>query len=239
MTFNLNTKLPLLLVLLFVPLLCFSQQDKDMAKKESDSNNKFLYDDGRQKSWTIEYSYQIPISNGDNFIGQAYDGTNGYNFRLKLFLYKQFFASYTLSGSGFDITDTSLVGNYPSTSARERFFSLGYEFLPVKRTRLGIYSSLGGRVTFRNQIENTDDNKDTGSLWSFGVYSAFEIYKGINLFVDYSFRRVNTDIEAPAELQSFFEKGQYNTLNFGVKFYFGNESVYSAIKRSYKKETND
>ena len=217
--------------LLFVSI-GYSQNKEVSSVRDTETTSvkkSIFYDDKRQKSYSVEYSFQLPTATGNNFMGEALDGKNGYSLRFKLFLYKQFFVGYNQSGSNFDVTDTALVGNYSSTRANERFFYLGYELLPINKVRLGLYSSFGEKITFSNAIDNTDDNKDTGDLWAYGVYLDYEVIRNLSLFVEYSFRNVTTDIQAPTQLQTYFEKATYNTVNFGIRYAVGNEDVLSAV----------
>ncbi|TCK64780.1 hypothetical protein DFQ05_2517 [Winogradskyella wandonensis] len=220
-----------LVIALLVFQFTFSQNNDSIRKTNNTPiKRSFFYDDARQKSYSIEYSFQYPISHGNNFIGEAYDGKNGYSLRLKLFVYKQLFLGYNQSGSNFDVSNTALVGNYSSTRTYERFFYVGYELLPFSRVRLGLYTSFAEKITFINSVNTTSDNKDTGDMWVYGVYLDYEIIKNLSFFIDYSFREVNTNIMAPAELQSFFSGGNYNTINFGIRYAVGNESVLKAMR---------
>lgn len=221
---SLNFRTSIVLIILFSSF-AVSQNDSISDQKKL----KWLYDDSRQQMGSVALSLQLPTPTGNNFVGQAFEGDAGYNFRTRLFLYQQFYVGYAFGTSNFDVIDRSVVGNYGSSRVRERYFYLGYEFLPLKNLRLGIHSSISGKATFDNTIENTSDNKDTGNLWHFGAYVDYEVLRNLSLFVNYSFNRINTNIEAPVAIQSTFETATYNTLSFGIKFGFGDKDMTDVI----------
>ena len=68
---------------------------------------------------------------------------------------------------------------------------------------------------------------DSGNLSSYGLYVAYEIHSHVSLYIDYSYRSIKTNIKAPQGLESFFEKGTYNTIGFGVMFIMGKRDLVS------------
>jgi len=204
----------------------FAQADSTDTKEDK---LIFLFDDNRQKLGDVWLSYQIPQSVGDNFVGQSLEGKSGYNVSLRCFLFKQFFVGYTFGSSKFDVLSPSSTGNINSVSARESFFNLGYEFLPLKRLRLATHVAVIGDVKFINDIDREEDIMDTGSLSNFGFSLTYELTNHLSLFADYSFRKTKTDIEVPNELQPFFNEGTYRTINFGLRFSFGRFDAFDHI----------
>lgn len=195
--------------------------------KNADSlKTSIFYNHSRQKLIDVSLSYQKPIATGNNFVGQGLEGENGYNFNIRLFVYKQAFIGFTYGRSQFDVIEPSILGNYTSTTIEERFLFAGYEFLPFDKIRLGLYSSFTGRLTFSNNVVNNSGNKDTGNLWSFGINLSYDFTKTISAFGDFAFRSSRTDIDAPEAFQSTFESGTYNAINFGLRFSFGKDYIF-------------
>lgn len=223
-----NLRLAIKSVVVFTMLFCFSSKaQNDNAKVDAKTNKlRFLFDENRQKLGAVSFSYQIPITTGNNFIGNGFEGDQGFAFRIKFYVYKQLFIGYNTGNSRFDVVDTSVLGNYTLSRVRENFLYIGYDFLPLPKVKLGINTSVSGTVRFINSVDNTPDNQDTGSLYSFGINLEYECINNINLFAEYAFRSTNTNIEVPDELRAVFETGTYNTINIGVRFTFGDSDIF-------------
>lgn len=207
---------------LIIPVFVFTQSDSTSFKRS------FFYDVSSQKSMAFTFSHQILSTTGNNFLGQAYDGDGGYNFSLSLFLYKNLFLRYNGGRSSFDITNTELVGNYTRSRLGERFFSLGYEFVPFNKLKVGVSASVYGTFRLQNNIENAQQ-RDSGKLRSYGFSINYEVIRNLSIYSVLDFRQLNTDIEAPIPLASFFRRGNYNTINIGVRYAVGNQDALTAM----------
>jgi hypothetical protein len=211
----------------FCLLVSVANAQKDAMQVDNQSSKfKFLYDDSRQRLGSVSLSYQMPITTGSNFIGSGFKGRNGYNFKIKVFPYKHFFIGFAEGTSQFDVVQLSILGNYTSSRIAESFFYVGYEFLPLKNVRLGVHTSIGGRIVFSNAVPNSNGNRDTGNLSSFGFNIDYEFIKNLAFFAEYAFRQMKSNILVPEALQSTFEKGTYNTINVGLRFSFGNKDLF-------------
>ena len=145
-----------------------------------------------------------------------------------MFLYKNLFIRYSGGRSSFDITNTELVGNYTKSRLGERFFSLGYEFVPLNKVKIGVNASIYGTFTLENTIEN-GEQRDTGNLRSYGLSLQYEVIRNLSIYTAFDFRQLKTNIEAPESLTSFFRKGDYNTFNIGIRYAVGDKDVLSAV----------
>ncbi|MCT4630960.1 hypothetical protein [Winogradskyella sp.] len=221
---NLNLIIKVLLGLVFCLQLQAQNAKNSLNRGEVPSKFKFLYDESRQYIGSISFSYQMPTSYGDNFIGDAYKGKDGFGFDANLFVFKNLYIGLNYGIKNFDIIDNQSVGNYNNTQIEERYITIGYEFLPVSKIRLGIYTSVIGKATLSNDL-----NRDSGNFWCYGLRLEYEFIKNLNIMVAYNWRQVKTDIRVPRELQSYFEKGTFNVLSFGVKFTFGKYDFVDAI----------
>ena len=202
-------------------------QDNTLPQNDDSKSNLFLYDRSRQRFGAVSVSYQLPIPTGTNFIGQGFSGDQGYSANLRLFPYKQFFIAFSYGMSEFNVKDRSVVGNYNSANAEERYFALGYEFLPLKKFRFGVNASVGGRITLTNRVTNSSGNKDTGRLIVYGLNLDYELSQVISVFCQFAFKRMKTDIIVPGALSNVFEEGTYNTINIGLRFSFGRDDIFS------------
>lgn len=221
-----------ILVVLLVFTSAYSQEELKSSATDSISNFNFLYNKARQKSVSWSLSYQLPMTTGNNYIGQGYDGEYGFVFKTKVFVYKQLYVGYAYNHSVFDVEDTSVIGNFNSSRATAHTFNFGYEFLPLNKVKLGINYGFGS-VRFRNKIGGDFEFSDTGDLQVLSFYLTYEVSKNISVFSEYGFNKVNSDISTPDSLNNFFEKGRFNTLNFGILIALGNDDVISAVKKTY------
>ncbi|WP_407556382.1 hypothetical protein [Winogradskyella sp. 4-2091] len=208
--------------------LSFSQEDSD-KEYEAEEKSSILSSVERQKYFGFSIGYQNPISTGNNFIGSAYSGSSGYDLKIKLYVYKQFFMEYNNSISYFKVENKELVGNYNKSRIENNFLYIGYEFLPAPGFRLGINAALFGESDIINSDFNLGEGiqRDSGTMSSYGLYLTYEIQSHVAFYVDYSFRRIKTNINAPQELDSFFKTGSYNTIGFGIMFLLGKRDLVS------------
>lgn len=207
--------------------VCFQlqAQEDSLDQDHSTSEIKFLFDESRQYLGSISFSYQLPMPNGDNFIGSGFDGTDGFGFSGNLFVFKNLYVGVNYGINNFDVINRESVGNYNNTQIEERYLTLGYELLPISKVRLGIYTSFGGEATLSNSIGSGKSNRDSGKLWIYGLRLEYEFMENLNLMVVYDWRQIKSNIRVPDELEAYFEKGTYNALSFGLKFNFGSNSL--------------
>ncbi|BAO76996.1 outer membrane beta-barrel protein [Winogradskyella sp. PG-2] len=224
-------RLTSLIKILFCIVVCIQlQSQNDSINIENDNSKfKFLYDESRQYLGSVSLSYQSPSSYGDNFIGKGFEGKDGFGFGFNVYVYKNFYVGLNYGFNNFDIVDKELIGNYKRTQIEERYFTLGYELLPLSKIRLGIYTSIGGGATLSNTSDSGFSNRDSGSLWSYGLRLEYEFIENLNFSVEYNWRQIKTNIKTPTEISSFFEKGTYRVLNFGLKFNFGREDLVDKV----------
>lgn len=222
-------------VLIVLLCICSSTYAQSDATEDNTTTSKlgFLYDNERQKSVSWSLSYQLPMPTGDNYIGQGYDGDYGFKFNTKVFVFKQLYVGYTFGINRFTVRDTNILGNYRKSRVATNVFNVGYEFLPIKKLRLGTNFGFG-YIRFKNWVNNNSSSFiDNGNLFVFGLYTAYELSDTISFFIDYSINNVNSNIDSPSTFNDFFEKGKYNTLNFGITVALGKDDVVSAVAKTY------
>lgn len=223
----LNLAIKFLIVLVFG--LQLNAQNDSISQKTKASKIPILFDDERQYFGAVALTYQNPMPYGDNFIGEGFEGKGGYNFRLQVYVLKNFFLGFSYGYSQFDNIKKELLGNYNESSVEEISGILGYEFVPLPRVRLGVHTSILGRATLSNSIQSGYANRDFGKLRNFGVNLEYEFVKNLNVFVEYNWRKIKSEIEVPDELVSFFEEGTYNTFSIGLKFNFGDIDMADVV----------
>lgn len=222
---NLSLRINTILLLL-IPFFSFTQED--IKAEESIETSNFFYDSSRQKSLALTVSHQTLNTTGNNFLGQGFGTDTGFNINLKLFLYKNLFIRYNGGQTTLNVVDNSVLGNYTTSRLKERFLSLGYEFLPFGNFKLGLNFSLIGAIQLENNVENAEQ-QDTGNLRSYGASLQYQFAKNLSIYVAYDFRSTKTNIEVPQELESFFRIGTYNTLNIGLRYAVGNKDLFKTL----------
>lgn len=218
MRLNLATKVLIILVFGFQ----LNAQNDSISQNKKNSKIPFLFDDERQYFGAMSIAYQNPMSYGDNFIGEGFEGKGGYNFKFQIYVFKNFFVGFSYGFSNFNNINTELLGNYTESTVEEISGVIGYEFIPLPKVRLGVNTSIFGNATLTNSIQSGYGNRDFGKLRNFGVTLEYEFVRNLNILLEYNWRKIKTDIRVPNELKSFFEEGTYNILNVGLKFNFGN-----------------
>ena len=225
MRLNLATKVLIILVFGFQ----LNAQNDSISQNKKNSKIPFLFDDERQYFGAMSIAYQNPMSYGDNFIGEGFEGKGGYNLKFQIYVFKNFFVGFSYGFSNFNNINTELLGNYTESTVEEISGVIGYEFIPLPKVRLGVNTSVFGNATLTNSIQPGYGNRDFGKLRNFGVTLEYEFVRNLNVLLEYNWRKIKTDIRVPNELKPFFEEGTYNTLNIGLKFNFGNEALVDKL----------
>lgn len=219
--------LGLFLFLGITPLL--AQEENEDVSKESENDTKIP----RQRIGNVSSDYYIPISTGNKYIGKGLSGKHGFNFRTQAYIYKQIFVGFNGGQTYFDVEKPELVGNYERTSASNYYFFVGYEFLPLKDFRVGLSVSLFGESQYKNtHYTYTSFNAqkayqvDNGRINAYEAYIDYELNRYLAVYVKYSYRNDRMKIDAPAELESFFDRAQFHTIGIGIKCLFGNSNIF-------------
>lgn len=211
--------------------VCFQlQAQNDSLNQENPTSKfKFLYDESRQYLGSVSIAYEMPMANGNNFIGNGFDGNDGFGLGAHLFVFKNLYIGLNYGIKNFDVIDRQSTGNYKSTQIEERYISIGYEFLPISKIRLGLFTTLYGEATLSNKIVGGLSNRDSGKFWNYGLRLDYEFIENLNFTVSYDWRQIKSNIRVPNELEAYFEKGTYNVLSFGLKFNFGSAAFIDAL----------
>lgn len=226
MNLHLLTKRILIGIVLVLSLVGYSQEE---VQKKNEEKSITFNSKERQRLLTLSSDFNLPITFGDNFLGEGLSAKTGLGFSFQLFPYKQFFIGFDLNSTYFDVKDRTVVGNYAKTTLNEFYVNIGYEFLPLDKIRLGVMVSIYGKSRFKNKSE--DKNKsyqiDHGRAQSFGFNIKYELNQVVMLYVDYNYCIVKPDIKVPNELENLFEKGTYHKIGIGLAFNIGRRDLLS------------
>lgn len=187
-------------------------------------------EDSKQRYISYSIGYHNPIATGDNFIGNGLEGNGGMNFKLQIYIYKQFFIGGFLGASYFKVKDTKTIGNYERSRIAEQYAFIGYEFVPTKDFRIGVTASVVGNSRYKNKYNSEVHQNDSANLQSYGVYLTYEISREFMLYIDYAYRIDKTKIDVPVALEDTFKKGTFNQIGIGVKFSFIGKELISSFK---------
>lgn len=185
--------------------------------------------DAKQRNVAYSLGYHEPIASGDNFIGQGLEGNGGFDFKVQIFVYKQFFVGGSLGASYFDVKDPTITGNYKKSRIAEEYVFLGYEFVLDPDLRIGINASLFGQSDYKNSSGGDVFQKDSANFHSYGFYVTYEISREFMLYVDYAYRVDKTEIQVPAVLEDTFRKGTFHQIGIGLKFSFIGDDLISSL----------
>ncbi|WP_179375341.1 hypothetical protein [Winogradskyella wichelsiae] len=227
-----------LLIKKIIALLCLmlslfaSAQDEDKldSKNEAAAESSIFSSRERQTFVVLSNGFNLPITAGNNFIGQGLEGNSGLDFGFQLYLYKQFFIGFSLNYNFFDVKDQSVVGNYKKTKVNEELLNIGYEFLPTDKLRLGVVASVTGSARFKNKQSSGSNQAyqiDHSRLSNYGIYIRYELNSVVMVYLDYAYSIAKTDIMVPNELEDVFRKGAYNNVGIGLAFNIGKRDLIS------------
>lgn len=227
MSLNFHIKHYLLCFIIITSSFSFAQSNDSINKQ-----NNYSKSSQNQKLGYGAIDFSIPIPTGNNFVGLAMQGKRGFNIKVQFFIYKHFFVSGTIGSNYFSVKNKEIVGNYNKTTVSHQYVNIGYELLPLPKTRLGLSASLFGESNFENKnITNTFDafQNDKGRIRSYELYFDYMISDEFAVCLNYTYRNDKMDIQAPSEIQSLFNKASFHVINIGLKLYFGNSDVISGI----------
>ena len=231
MTFHI--RLSLLLMICFHLPSSYAQEDETNKLNRTNKIISFLFDEESQKTFSFHINYRQPIAVGNNFLAEAYKSNGGYDLKMQIYPYKNFFIGGALSYSFFEVTNNTLVGNYNRTTSKEAFWFIGYDFIPFKNSILGVNVSFASDVTLKNNIQDSDRyQRDFGKLSHYGLYFAYEFSNNFAVYLDYSYRILNTSINAPSALNNFFDQGQYHNIAIGIKISAGHKDLFSVFSNA-------
>lgn len=212
-------------VLVLLPFFTCAQENETFT--ESDEAENSLNNDYYIVSVSVGHHNLIPT--GDNFAGQGLKAGSGFNVKTHLYIYDRIFAGVAFGEDYLRVKDTELLGVYQKTSISNQYFYLGYEFAPLERLRLSGSIGLFGNVEYRNQgwtNYRKIKQKDTGKSNFYGLSLDYRLAWFVFVYLDYSYRTDKTNIDAPQELQDFFERANYHSLAIGIRLRFGNRAIF-------------
>ena len=213
-----------LLAVLSLNLFAQTADDKKLTTKNSDTLT-----DSKQRYIAYSIGYHNPIPSGNNFIGKGLDGAGGFDFKIQLYIYKQFFIGGALGSSYFNVKDARVLGDYKRTRVAQQFLYFGYEFVPTENFRIGLNASIIGNSRYKNIKSNSAYQKDSARLNSYGFYLSFEFTNQVMIYVDYAYRIDKTNINVPLALENTFRRGTYNQIGIGLKFSFKGKDLISSF----------
>src|SRR5690606_8712710 len=212
---------------LFVKSMCVAQQEEKFSVGRSDTVAANMRN-FRPRLLTLSIDGYSPIPSGNKFVGQAMEGKFGISLKFQMMVYKQFFVSIGVGETYFNVNDISIVGNYRSTRVSNQYVTIGYEFLPVEKIRLGIGIGILGRADYTNKFREGISviQKDTAKLNIYELYIDYEVFYFMAVTFNYAYRNDRTKIDIPEELQSTFDRAQFHNVGIGIKFYLGDNNLF-------------
>nr|WP_321221497.1 hypothetical protein [uncultured Psychroserpens sp.] len=207
----------------------FNLNAQNEAISEETSKSEDTITNSKQRNVAYSIGYHKPMSSGDNFIGKGLEGKGGFDFKIQVYVYKQFFIGGALGASYFRVKDPAIVGNYKKTRIAEEYLFIGYEFVPTQDIRVGVNASVYGQSNYKNSFAEDVYQKDSARLNSYGFYVTYEISNQFMIFADYSYRVDKTNIDVPASLEDTFRRGTYNKIGIGIKFSFKGKDLINSL----------
>lgn len=224
---NLHIKVYGLILFSFCTSICTAQEEEKLTVERSDTIAANMRN-FRPRLLTLSLEGNAPIPSGNKFVGQAMDGKVGFNFKAQMMIYKQFFINLGVGETYLNVNDISNTGNYRSTRISSQYVSVGYEFLPAKKVRLGLGVGILGNADYSNKFSEGISviQRDTAKLNIYELYVDYEIFYFMAVTFNYSYRNDRTKIDVPQELQSYFERAQFHNVGLGLKFYLGDNNLF-------------
>lgn len=212
---------------MLVTLVCTAQEEEKLTVERSDTIAVNMRN-FRPRLLALSIGGNVPIPSGNKFVGQGLEGNIGIDFKAQMMIYKQFFINLGLGQTYFDVNDISSTGNYRSTVISGQYISIGYEFLPVEKVRLGLGVGILGRADYSNKFTEGISviQRDTAKLNIYELYIDYEVFYFMAINFNYAYRNDKTNIDVPQELKSNFDRAQFHTAGLGLKFYLGDNNIF-------------
>ncbi len=182
----------------------------------------------RPRLLAFSFDLNQAIPSGNRFVGKAMTGKMGFDFNAQIYVYKQFFVKLGLGANYFEVEDKTVVGNYEKSTFSNQSLSIGYEFLPFEKVRLGVSFSVVGNSDYRNSIIDGSRGlqRDNAKLHAYGFYLDYELNHFTAVYLKYDYRNDKTNINVPDELKSTFDRAQFHTLGVGFKIYIDDSNLF-------------
>lgn len=215
-----------LLCFLFLVSIFYAQENKDINENniiEQDSIKPIT-----QKSAILSFAAYRPTTINNSFIGQSTKGKIGFKTGLQLFMYKGFFIGGMLDISFLDVEDSNLIGRYNRSTITAAYFEIGYDLPINKQFNIGLSLAPFGFANYRNVIDadRIEQQNDTANLTIFKTYLSCNLKNNLLIFIDYSFRNDNTNINTAPDISGDFDKIQYHNIGLGVKISIGQKAMF-------------
>ncbi len=203
--------------------LSFAQENEADSDSTAVKKSRYI-------SYALGYNNLIPT--GDNFIGKGLEGNGGFNFKVQIYVYKDFFVGASFGASYFNVSDQTVVGNYIKSRIAEEYLYAGYEFEPLTNFQVGVTASIVGSSRYKNKVSTSVSQRDSARLMSYGAYFAYEIVDEIQVYLDYNYRIDRTRIDVPNALESTFRRGKFHQIGIGIRCSFiGDNFITSLFKK--------
>lgn len=164
----------------------------------------------------FEIAYTQPLFYGDNFINKGYDVNSTLDFGVTTDFYYKTTLHFDLNVTSADVVRPELIGNIRSANLTRVSFGMGYPLDIVDK--LSFLPSLHvGYIKIGQKVEDGKFRDDGVFLQieaalNYRLFEFFDISLGLKNHYDF------IRIEAPSQVQSFFDNAQSVYPYLGVRF---------------------
>jgi hypothetical protein len=182
-------------------ILSFSvlaQNTEENTESKNNTTQENSTANSRQRFGAFSIGFHKPIPTGNNFVGKGMRGKSGFDFKLQLYVYKQFFIGGSAGASYLEVKDASVTGNYEKTTVAEQFLYLGYEFLPFENWRIGVQASIIGDAVYKNKFlpeSKLGLQTDSARYHGYGFYINYELGENAMFYIDYIYRTTQLELK--------------------------------------------
>lgn len=209
--------------------VCNAQERERVFDDPEDSVRVSNMKNSRPRLLAFSFNINQSIPSGNKFVGKAMKGKSGFDINAQMYVYKQFFFKLNVGENYFEVEDKSVVGNYYKSTFSHQSLSLGYEFLPFDKVRLGVNFSVLGNSEYTNRVSDGAGAKqrDSAKMNAYGFYLDCELKHFLAVYFKYDYRNDRTNINVPDELKSTFDRAQFHNIGFGFKFYIDDSNLFN------------
>src|SRR5690606_37967793 len=179
--------------------LCFAQDVTQDIVDPEDTLRISNMKNHRPRLLALSLDLYQPIPSGNKYVGKAMKGKTSFNVNAQLYVYRNFFIKASIGETYFEVENRSVVGNYQKTSFSNQSLSVGYEFLPLDKFRLGLSLSVLGASDHLNKVASDTKGiqRDNAKLKAYEMYLDYELLHYLAVSAHYSYRNDRTNIVAP------------------------------------------
>ena len=178
----------------------------------------------------ISYGYMFSSSFSGEYLRRI-DLSSGFDIRLQLRLFKGAFICYKYENLSFDTEKQSSSPVPRLSGVISNYIIIGYEEMVYPRLLVGVDIGILGDSRYRNITGEGSliDGVDRASSNFVEAYIEYKIVSSLFIYLNYSYRWDQLEINVPQEVQSDFDRVSYSNFSIGLRLRLLKKDFYQIL----------